>query len=144
MRAGLAVPSALARSCSVLGCGKSVPCPEHSAQRKNTGRPRQSASQQGYGARWRAFREWHKGECFRLMVPRAGLCGARLPGAPITPDSVCMQQGLVVLPRVLDHIKPVSGPDDPLFFDVTNLQWLCDGVTGRGCHDIKRQREVRR
>lgn len=98
----------------------------------------------GYGARWRAYREWHRSECFRLMVPRAGLCGARLPGAPATQDSVCTQQGLIVHARVLDHITPVSGADDPLFFDPSNLQWLCDGATGRGCHDAKRQREVGR
>jgi hypothetical protein len=44
---------------------------------------------------------------------------------------------------VLDHIIPITGKADPRRLDTTNTQWLCDGITGRGCHDRKRQRERR-
>jgi hypothetical protein len=137
------MPQALAKACGRYGCGKRQPCPDHGpqVQRQAYDDRRGSARSRGYDARWEAFRDWHQAECFRLEVPRAGLCGARLPGAPVTDDSECAREGLIVMARVLDHIDRISGPNDPRRLDPTNTQWLCDGVTGRGCHDRKRQRE---
>ena len=135
------MPKALAKACHVLGCRHDQPCPVHGRSVAAARHP--SATAMGYDSRWEAFRTWHRNECFRLEVPRAGLCGARLPGAPGTTDSDCAAQGLIVLARVLDHIVPITGKDDPRRLDPTNVQWLCDGATGNGCHDRKRQRERR-
>lgn len=44
--------------------------------------------------------------------------------------------GLKTSGKVLDHIIRVSGPSDPQFFAVQNLQLLCSP-----CHDGKRARE---
>jgi len=120
-------------------------CPDHgrTATAKAYDKRRGTASSRGYGGRWRRYAQWYRDELSRLNVPRAGLCGSRLPGAPETNDSRCAAKGRITYGRVVDHIQPVSGPDDPRFFDSTNMQLLCDGVTGHGCHDAKRQREVR-
>jgi 5-methylcytosine-specific restriction endonuclease McrA len=42
---------------------------------------------------------------------------------------------------MIDHIVPVTGPDDPRFWDMSNHQALCSRA--HGCHDRKRQREGR-
>lgn len=64
-------------------------------------------------------------------------CGDRAPGAVVTTDSRCIQRGLCyVKATVADHIRPVTGADDPSFFEWTALQALCDP-----CHNAKRQRE---
>jgi hypothetical protein len=139
------MPQALAKSCPAFGCPQTQPCPVHGRQARArlADDRRGSPSARGYDRQWIAFRRWHLAECFRLEVPRAGLCGARLPGAPLTADSSCMELGLQTAARVLDHIVPIHGKDDPRRLDPTNLQWLCDGLTGRGCHDRKRQGERR-
>lgn len=54
----------------------------------------------------------------------------------MTHDSVCAAKGLIVPGRVVDHIIPVTGPDDPRFYDQANHQYLCDR-----CHNAKRNRE---
>jgi hypothetical protein len=137
------VPNALAKACHVYGCPHPEPCPVHgrSVRQQQYDDRRGSARARGYDREWDQFRLWHLTECFRLEVPRVGLCGSRLPGAPATEDSECARLGLITPARVLDHITPITGPTDPRRLDPTNLQWLCDGVTGRGCHDRKRQRE---
>jgi hypothetical protein len=100
---------------------------------------RGTAYQRGYGTKeWRAFRAWYLAELIRLRVPRAGLCGARLPGAPMTTDSVCLQHGSIVAGVVVDHIVPVAGKCDPTFRQPNALQLLCVR-----CHNAKRQRERR-
>lgn len=38
---------------------------------------------------------------------------------------------------VVDHIVPITGADDPRFYDERNHQALCGS-----CHDAKRQREA--
>lgn len=137
------MPATLTRACQHYGCSyPSDTCPDHSkkAQQKAYDTRRGSASSRGYGARWRRYVEWYRAELMRLHVPRAGLCGARLPGAPVTTHSRCTALGLVMPGHVVDHIEPVSGPDDPRFYDPTNHQLLCDG-RGHGCHDAKRQQE---
>lgn len=140
------MPDAITRICSVMGCAQHLPCPDHTrtprqrqAERDSV---RKSRHERGYGTRWDKFRQWHMDECFRRMVPRAGLCGSRLPGAPLTTDSLCAQRGDVgpsALAKVLDHIVPVTGPHDPTFFGRYAHQWLCQRD-----HDLKRKRESQR
>lgn len=136
------MPRALARACR-YGCpNDAATCPTHGrqAQAQAYDDRRGTAHARGYGATWRHYTEWFRAELFRLDVTRAGLCGARLPGAPPTHDSECQAKGYVVPGHVVDHIVPVTGPNDPRFYDPTNHQLLCDG-RGNGCHDRKRQRE---
>lgn len=132
------------RAC-VYGCSHDArTCPTHGRKAKERAynHARGSSSQLGYGARWRHFIQWYRDEQVRQGVPRAGLCGSRLPGAPITQDSACERDGIVCYGRVVDHIVPVTGPDDPSFYDPFAVQLLCDGQAGgNGCHDRKRQRE---
>jgi 5-methylcytosine-specific restriction endonuclease McrA len=60
----------------------------------------------------------------------------------VTADSECLQQGRTTEVQgkfgVTDHIVPVTGPDDPRFYDESNHQSLCNR-----CHNRKRQREAR-
>lgn len=134
------MPVALARSCPVMGCGSTVPCGTHGrkAQQRAYDDRRGSAASRGYDGRWQAYREWFLAELHRLMVPRAGLCGSRLPAAPETADSRCAQRDGYVLGTVIDHIVPVIGRDDPRFYDQANHQLLCEA-----CHNAKRQHERR-
>jgi hypothetical protein len=44
---------------------------------------------------------------------------ARLPGAPLTDDSLCAKEGRIELGVVVDHIDPVTGPNDPTFYQPT-------------------------
>lgn len=120
------------RMCRAMGCTLARPCPRHDTGHTSGG----TRHQRGYGARWVRFRDWYFAELWRLRVPRAGLCGSRLPHAPVTLDSECAKQGRPVLATVLDHISPVSGPDDPRFYDPQALQVLCES-----CHNAKRNRE---
>lgn len=137
------MPMALARACRTFGCPNGSDCPDHGrkATIQRWDKARGTSSERGYGSRWRKYTSWYRGEQVRLGVPRAGLCGSRLPGAPVTQDSECAKQGLIVLGSVVDHIIPTQGPDDPRHYAPENHQLLCDGRTGRGCHDRKRQRE---
>lgn len=139
--------SVLTRACPVFGCPHPArACPQHGMQAatRTFDLRRGTASSRGYGAAWRAFTLTYRQTLISLDVPRAGLCGARHPSAPLTTDSQCARDQTFTHGRVVDHIVPVSGPDDPRFYDVSNLQLLCDGAHGgRGCHDRKRQREGR-
>jgi hypothetical protein len=133
----------LETACPQYGCPHRQPCPNHGRDAKSQAYDdrRGSAASRGYDRRWRAFTDHYRIELHRRRVPNAGMCGSRLPGAPLTEDSECLKRGLVTIGRVVDHIIPVTGPDDPRFYDANNLQLLCDGIKGRGCHDRKRQRE---
>jgi 5-methylcytosine-specific restriction protein A len=71
---------------------------------------RGSAAARGYGYRWRIYRRW--------FLRRNPLCS-------------CGQAATDV-----DHIKAVSGPDDPLFWEPSNHQPLC-----HPCHSAKTRRE---
>lgn len=132
------MPRSPQRAC-VFGCANdAATCPEHSrtARTRQWDASRGTRQQRGYGTRWESYRDWHEAECFRKQVPRAGLCGARLPGTPETTDSECARLKRVERGTVLDHIQPVSGADDPMFFNPAGQQWLC-----AQCHNRKRQRE---
>lgn len=132
------MPSSATRACQ-YGCPNDAQtCPEHGkpAQSKLYDDRRGTAAARGYNRRWDAYRSWYLDELFRRKVPRAGLCGARLPSATLTSDSRCAQQDCIVLGTVVDHIIPVTGPDDPRFYNPLGHQLLCES-----CHNAKRQRE---
>ena len=112
------------------GCRKPKrgPCEKCSrAKLQAYDRQRGTASQRGYGARWSKYRAW--------FLENWPLCGDRPSGDP-TGDSECLRQKLPVPANVVDHIVPVTGPDDPGFYRSEGLQSLC-----ARCHDAKRQRE---
>lgn len=83
---------------------------------------------------------------FRRRLAEAGIlaaCGARLPGAPVTADSTCEPESMddghhkQMTGRTLsvDHIDEHHG-DHRKFFDIMNLQLLCDKD-----HTVKTHRE---
>ena len=129
------------RSCNAYGCTHASPCPTHGqqARRQAYDDRRGSAHSRGYGKAWRQFTVWYRAEMVRLGIPP--ICGARLPGARETTDSDCSARGYVTHGRVVDHMDPIAGAHDHRLLDPMEVQLLCDGVTGRGCHDRKRQRE---
>jgi 5-methylcytosine-specific restriction protein A len=77
---------------------------------------RLSAQERGYTSRWarysRRFRKNH----------------------PLCAD--CFKRGIVKVGGHVDHVVPVSGPDDPLFWEPTNHQNLCET-----CHSVKTARQ---
>jgi 5-methylcytosine-specific restriction protein A len=77
---------------------------------------RGTASQRGYGGNWQAYR--------KLFLANNPLCVECDRPEPATD---------------VDHIVPVSGSDDPLFWDSENHQALC-----HSCHSRKTMREMRR
>lgn len=124
------MPAAPLRYCLETGCETQVTggrCVEHDRSRDQA---RGSARERGYTSRWERFRLWFIRELIRLRVPRAGLCGARLPGARETQSSLCAQQGLVVAGAHVDHIEPHHG-DERLLFDPLNLELLCASCHSR-------------
>lgn len=78
-------------------------------------RPRErrpSSSARGYGARWQKVAALH--------LAQHPLCAR------------CMTVNRPTLAELVDHIRPVNGEADPLFFDSDNHQSLC-----RRCHAVK-------
>lgn len=85
-------------------------------------RPRElrpSSSARGYGYRWQLYTK-----SFKVTHP---LCRP------------CEQAGRVSATEAVDHIEPVTGPDDPLFWDTSNHQPIC-----WSCHSSKTGKEGRR
>lgn len=89
---------------------------------------RGTSTERGYDSRWRKYRTW--------FLSQHPLCGQRDASAIETADSRCQQSGRIKAATVVDHIVPVSGPNDPEFYAIANHQAMCDG-----CHNAKRQRE---
>ena len=82
-------------------------------------------------------RPWRSlAEVSHLVPLQHPLCGDRPEAARATSDSRCQADGRVELARVVDHILPVTGPDDATFFEAAGHQSLC-----ATCHDKKRGRE---
>lgn len=81
-----------------------------SQQRYDATRP--SSSARGYGKRWGRYR--------RAFIARHPLC------------VMCQRNGRLVSATQVDHIRAVTGPGDPLFWDESNHQALC-----RSCHSRK-------
>jgi 5-methylcytosine-specific restriction protein A len=116
--------TAFLRACSGRpGCPSLVTrglCPECSRARE---RSRGSAAARGYGHRWRLYR--------RSWLERHPFCGDRRDGTT-SEHSVCAREGRATQGEHVDHIVPVSGPNDERFWDPTNHQTLC-----ASCHSIK-------
>lgn len=118
------------RICSAPGCSMLVRggrCPQHSIQ-KAYDRQRGTATQRGYGSRWSAYR--------LRFLDEYPFCGDKPRAATATQDSLCAKVGLLVKATVVDHIVPVTGPDDPTFYRPECHQALCER-----CHNVKRQLE---
>lgn len=122
------------RYCSAPRCKNLVPrgkCLAHTKDyAKQYDRIRGTAASRGYGSRWARYRA--------KFLRDNPLCGDRPWGAQETKDSECAAAGLYVAASVVDHIVPVTGPDDPTFYEPQAHQALC-----KSCHDKKRQRERR-
>lgn len=104
------------RPCSKVGCRILTDeryCPEHKVERrKQYDRQRGTAAQRGYTSRWHKY-----SVAYRKEHP---LCVGCLVANVISPS------------EHVDHIIAVSGPDDPLFWEQTNHQALC-----QSCHSKK-------
>jgi len=79
-------------------------CPRH-ASKPNYDRNRKSSADRGYGYRWRKARA--------AFIQRNPLCRE------------CEKEDRVTATAEVDHIIPVTGPDDPRFWDEGNWQPLC-------------------
>ncbi len=110
------------KACAHPGCPALVEpgntyCDKHRAlSYKRQDEQRGTASQRGYGSRWARY-----ARIFKRAHP---LCRA------------CELEGRVTPTHVVDHIEPIEGPDDPLFWDPSNHQGLCER-----CHNVKRATE---
>src|SRR4030042_234810 len=111
-------PQAFHVPCRVEGCPALVPpgqryCKEHDGARKAEVRlwdaSRPPAHKRGYDTRWARYRAWY-----------------------LRRHPICATQGCNAAASIVDHIIPVSGAGDPLFYDPVNHQPLC-----RPCHDRK-------
>jgi len=83
---------------------------------KDTDKHRGTAMERGYGPEWRRYRENY--------IREHPLCVE------------CLKEDRYTPTEEVDHIKPVNGPYDPLFWEPTNHQGLC----GRH-HKIKTAKE---
>jgi 5-methylcytosine-specific restriction protein A len=96
-------------------------CPEHEQivkQRwqKQTDRQRGTAAERGYDNEWAKYR--------RGYLTEHPLCVE------------CEKEGKYAAAIIVDHIKAISGQNDPLFWEASNHQGLC-----RKHHGIKTARE---
>lgn len=114
------MPTKPKRPCNRPGCRKLTAerfCEQHRTEEyKRQDRERGTAAERGYGYRWQKYRAW--------FLKENQLCAE------------CKRQGKLTAATLVDHIVPVTGPDDPLFWDTDNHQPLCDR-----CHNIKRATE---
>lgn len=109
------------KACARPGCGKRAErgstCEAHRvASVQAYERHRGTAPERGYTARWAKYSRQYRRE-----HPLCVHCKAR---GEVTPSAH------------VDHIEPVTGADDPKFFDPTNLQALCVA-----CHNAKTAKE---
>ncbi len=88
-------------------------CPEHRKQHsKGIDQRRGTATERGYNARWGRFREMYLAE-----YPLCAVCGR---GA-----------------QEVHHRVPVTGPDDPSFFDPSAVVGLC-----KPCHSAETMKMI--
>lgn len=132
------MPATLQRPC--VECGTltvSTRCPHHARVREQA---RGSASSRGYDAQWRRFRLWFRHQLIRRNI--APVCGAILPGGPVTTDSQCRADGRSTWDDLhLDHEPPLRDEERHNVRAVCNpvrVQFLC-----RRCHAAKTQRQER-
>lgn len=117
------MPPAPKRPCRKPGCGilgTTAFCEKHTIKREaevkveriKYDKERGTSASRGYGYRWTQY-----SKLYRQNNPLCVKCEAAGKLTPV---------------QCVDHIKPVSGPDDPLFYEPTNHQSLC-----KTCHSIK-------
>ena len=110
------------KACAHPGCPALVEagqtyCDKHRRESyKRFDEGRGTAAQRGYGSRW----AWYAADFKR--------------GHPLCRE--CEAQGIVTPTYVVDHIEPVKGAGDPLFWEPSNHQPLCER-----CHNVKRATE---
>ena len=73
----------------------------------------------GYGVRWTKYRAYY--------LRQNPLCAE------------CQRRGFIKEAKHVDHIQPVTGPNDPRFYDESNHQPLC-----HSCHSSKTLAETKR
>jgi len=106
------MPSAAPRPCTYPGCGV-LRCDKHRDHaRRAADARRESAHARGYTNRWQQY---------RASYLRAHPMCVR-----------CLARKLLVPATDVDHVTPVSGPDDPRFWESMNHQGLC-----HSCHSEK-------
>lgn len=76
-------------------------------------RARKSSTARGYGPRWQKYRKW--------FIREHPLCSVEGCGSPATD---------------VDHIQAVTGPEDPLFWELGNHVGYC-----HSCHSKKTVRK---
>lgn len=122
------MPSAPRKPCRTCGqLTNGTYCEKHQkkkeaevvVQRIKYDKERGTAASRGYNYRWSKYSEQ-----YRKDHPLCVMCEAK---------------GKVVLTECVDHIIAVNGPDDPLFWEPTNHQGLCNT-----CHNIKSEAEGNR
>ena len=90
--------------CKWFGCPKIVPsgyCEEHKEKgNRQDDAYRPQSQDRGYDAKWKRYRKRYLRE-----------------------HPLCVECGRAAV--TVDHIIPVTGPDDPLFWPETNHQSLC-------------------
>ena len=97
------------RPCPALTGGRY--CTEHQRQvSRRYDQQRGSSTKRGYGGGWRRYRKWY-------LSQTANIFCATGCGQPSTD---------------VDHIRPVRGASDPLFWERSNHQALC-----HTCHSRK-------
>jgi 5-methylcytosine-specific restriction protein A len=100
-------------NCPELTTDRSGYCIKHlKGNRQQYDKDRGTATHRGYDARWAEY-----SRLYRMEHPLCVNCG---------------KQGRVAASHCVDHIVPVSGPDDPLFWEPSNHEALCTP-----CHSIK-------
>lgn len=119
------MPERIKKPCAKIGCPNITTkqyCNEHMHLVKDAlkayDKQRGSAYKRGY------TKEWSRQAKAFLALPNNQFCKLRLKGCT----------GLAECP---DHIIPVTGPDDPRFYDKTNWQASCNH-----CNRLKGNRTI--
>lgn len=111
--------------CGKPGCPTLIPpgtgrCDAHQTEAYRADRDaRGSAADRGYDARWKKRRD--------SFLRKHPLC------------AMCERSGKTEAANTVDHIIPVSGPGDPLFWDERNWQSL-----STDCHNRKTAEDKRK
>lgn len=117
------MPKAPRKPCRYPGCNELVEgsyCGKHLKvkeikkveQRIKYDNERGTAHSRGYTSKW--------SKAAKIYLTNNPLCAA------------CLKIGKLEVAQCVDHIEPVTGPDDPKFWDETNWQSLSNR-----CHSIK-------
>ena len=110
------MPDSPRRPCNFPGCGELVRrgyCHQHAKMvARRYEQIRGTPEERGYDHRWRTYAH--------AYLRQHPLC------------AICMERGQIEQAECVDHKIPVTGPDDPLFWDQNNHQAL-----SKRCHSSK-------